>query len=168
MMTRQQRYRQFFEKVVEYLKRRRPGVVWRILEHPPGYNWVAVDRVKGKIWYGVGFTRDGKLRVALHIKLGNQQNTKMLYDELLKRNAIIKKALGLEVDSLEWASPAKLGAKAGRIAIYYGKRATIDDSPEHLQELREWGVDMIISLRTVLTSHLDELLGQSSVFGSGK
>lgn len=160
-MTRKNNYQDFFEKAVEDLKKQRPGVAWKIVEHPPGYNWVAVDRVKYKIWYGVGFTREGKLRVALHIKLTNQKGTQMLFDELCKRKDIIEKALGLEVGSLKWESPAKLGAEAGLIALYYGQPAAINDSPKRLQELREWAVDMIISLRTALTSHLDELLRKS-------
>jgi len=95
--------------------------------------------------------------VDLHIKLSNQNDTQMLFDRLHKRKDIIEKALGLQADSLKWESPANLGAQAGRIAVYK-EDVGIDDSPQSLSEAREWAVDMVISLRTALTSHLDELL----------
>lgn len=168
-MARKDSYMDFFKKVLEDLKKRRPGVAWKIIKYPPGYNWVAVLRVKDNTWYGIGFTGEGQLRVALHVSLSNKGNTHMLFENLKKRKDMIEKALGLEADSLKWESPANRGAEAGLIALYYGQPATINDTPERLQELQEWAVDMIIGLRTALTNHLDELLiRQSSAFGSGK
>ena len=156
MMAKKEEFWNFFEIVLEDLKKRRPAVDWKIVKHHPTCNWVAFYRIKHNTWYGIGFTSEARLRVDLHISLDNEGNTEALFDKLHDRKGVIEKALGLEVGSLKWESPANLGAQAGRIAVYK-EDIGIDDSPERLLEARKWAVDMIISLRTALTSHLEEL-----------
>lgn len=151
-MDKKTRYKQFLEKVLEDLRNRRPGVGWKIVEHHPGWSFAAFHRVKYRIWYAAGFS-GGNLRVDLHIGHNDPSMNQWLFDQLFSRQRIIEDALGFE---LNWETPFALRTKAGRIAVY--QHGTIDEEPWRLAELRAWAVDMIISLRTALTSHLHELL----------
>ncbi len=153
VMKKAARYQEFFEGVLEELRNRRPGIEWKVVDHSNGWNWVAVYRVKHNVWYGIGFTRDGKFRVDLHVGHKDSSRSQQLLQQLYSRRRIIEHALGFKV---MWESPTSPDAKDGRLAVY--QRGTIEEPPRRLAELRSWAIDMVISLRTALTGYLDELL----------
>jgi len=157
-MSKKTCYHDFFERILTHLKERRPQVNWQIVDHPVGWNWAAFYRVKYNIWYGAGFTKDNNFRVGLHIGHKDASSSQLLFDQFKKRQEIIEYALGF---SLTWHSPRGMGTQAGLLAVY--KPGTIYDKPEYLEELEEWTVDMIVSLRTGLTSYLHEILMKAGI-----
>lgn len=150
--SRQTRYIDFFDKLFADLQDPSSGVPWRLADHSPGRNWVAFDRVKHNIWYGVGFTRDRRLRVDLHLNHRNYDRTLALFNALRERQAVIEHALSF---TIEWESPS-VNSSAWRLARY--SPGHIEDAPVYLEELRDWAAKTLVELRHALSSHLAGLV----------
>lgn len=149
---KQTRYIDFFDKLLADLQDLSPGVPWRFADYDPGRNWVALDRVKHNIWYGVGFTRDRRLRVDLHLNHKNYDQTSALFDALRERQAVIEHALSF---TIEWESPSS-NSSAWRLARY--RPGHIEDDPDYLEELRDWAAKTLVELRDALSSYLAVLV----------
>ena len=149
---RQARYIDFFDKLFADLQDRSPRVPWRFANHSPGRSWVAFDRVKHNIWYGVGFTRDRRLRVDLHLKDRDYDRTLALFNALRERRAAIEHALSFPID---WESPSR-DSLAGRLARYIPGH--IEDDPDYLEELGDWAAKTLLDLRDVLSFHFAALV----------
>jgi len=151
--SKKERYQEFFQRVLVALNYRQPVREWRIVKNAVGWNWAALHRVRHNVWYGAGFTNDGRVRVDLHLEHTTRVLSQQLFDKLLGRRRDIEGELGF---GLEWASPSELGTEAGRLAVY--ESGNIDEDVPRLAWLQEWMVDRIIKMRTVLASYLDDFL----------
>lgn len=149
-----ERNREFFEnRLLPNLQAYRPMWDWRIHDYGTGFGWVNIQRIKLDLWMGVGFTREGKLRIDLHIGGDIQKRYPDLYGELCTRRPLLEEALGLP---LKFTAPGSGGAQAGRIEV--DRQGVIAEALEEANDILDWTILNVISFRSVFTYHLNELV----------
>ena len=139
----------FHDMLLPKLQEERPMWDCRIQDR---LRWVILHRFYLDLWIGVGFTREDKLRIDLHIGGSILNRYPHLYHELCKKESLIKEALGLP---LIFTAPGSGSAVAGRIEV--DRPATIKKAHES-NVILDWTVLNVISFRSAFTSHIKELL----------
>jgi hypothetical protein len=152
-MGTKETYQSFFQRVLGILQEQRPQIPWKITKHAGGWNWAAFNKIKYDIWYGAGFTQDKDFRVDLHIGAQTSEQSQKLFDRLLKRKETIESSLNFHLD---WESPSQLGTENGRLAVY--RVDGRNDISESYENLARWTAVTIISLWSVLTAVIEEIL----------
>ncbi len=104
----------------------------------------------GGFWYNTNFTWNGRVRAELYIDLKNTEKNKATFDALLAQKDKIEREFG---EPLEWERQDD--KPASRVAIY--RNGAIEDSDQHLDEIRTWCVDHLLKLKRVFGRRLTEI-----------
>ena len=144
---RQERYRAFFQQVVDTLRekyqftndKKAHSVSWR--QFPTDHHGVK---------YGANFGGQRKARVEVYIGyVDGEQNTRLL-DDLSRYKEKIEAELGL---SLDWEQPED--RRACRIEAV--RPGSIDDDEEALAETQTWMIETLLDFKRVFDPHLARL-----------
>ncbi|HLO16074.1 MAG TPA: DUF4268 domain-containing protein, partial [Anaerolineales bacterium] len=95
------------------------------------------------------FTRTKKLRVELYLDLGDQEQTKAVFDKLLAQKDKFQSQLG----QLEWERLDN--RRASRIGIYHD--GYILDERKH-PELRNWAADTMVKFYDVIADPAEQAI----------
>lgn len=140
---REKMYINFFSKLLDEFRKKATFPVREIF--PDGTSWMVIQTIpqggptNGS--FSFSFTRTKKLRVELYLDLGDQQQTKDVFDKLLSQ----KEKFEAQIEHLEWE---RLDNKrASRISVYHNGH--ILDETKH-SELRKWAAETMIKFYAVI------------------
>ena len=137
-------YIEFFSKLLAELREKANFPIKQVSSD--GSNWVVCQTInaRGLIvgQFNYSFARGRRFRVELYIDTSARETTKQVFDNLFAQREIIEGPLG----ELSWERID--GKRASRIAYYYN--AHITDEEDQLKSLRDWAVEKMIALYTVL------------------
>lgn len=138
---RQSAYIDFFSRLLPKLKTVQDLMVEPAM-NSQGRHWFTVmlksQAVEKPTWISFSFARRSRFRVELYIETGDQNTNKQLFDQMYSQKVSIEADVG---EPLQWE---RLDSKqASRIALYREK-ASITQSPEDLEALRDWAVEAMI------------------------
>lgn len=146
---RQERYRSFFQQLIDTLREehrftndRRAGRV----------GWCQFPTNHHGVKYGANFDRQRKARVEVYIAGG--KNTP-LFEDLSRHKDDIESKLGLPLD---WEQPEDRTA----CRIEAVRPGSIDDDDDALAEIRTWMVDTLLNFKRVFGPHLARLTKEDS------
>lgn len=134
-----ERYRAFFQTLIDTLRERHQFTKGRRAQPQNWYTFVSGDR---RFRYGANFTAAGHARVEVYIDSGDASENRGLFDALESEKAKIEAELG---HALDW-QPLE-GRQACRIAT--DRPGTINDSDTDLDEIRGWMVKELLDFRRV-------------------
>jgi CBS domain-containing protein len=141
---REKAYIDFFTRLLDDLRKKAAFPIRDV--SPDGSSWIIIQSIpKDGPNYGVfdfSFTRRKQLRVELYLDLGNQAQTKTLFDLLFAQREQIEAKLGQPV---QWERMDN--RQASRIALYHDGQIT---EGKNFTELRKWAVDTMAVFYTVL------------------
>jgi CBS domain-containing protein len=130
---REKAYIAFYSKLLDELRRNSSIPVKDV--SPDGASWIVICTVPrdGALAgsFSFSFSRDRRLRVELYLDLGDQAQTKAVFDNLLAQKGKIEAGAG----AIEWERLEN--RRASRLAIYH--EGHIVDEKKHA-ELRKWAV----------------------------
>lgn len=137
----------FFADLLARLKIARPGITNATRTQPE--NWWAFGA--GRTGFGLGWTLSRDiLRVELWIDLGEKDKTKEIFDRLQKQQLEIENEIGA---SLNWD---RLNTGRGcRISL--AKPAKITDSPEKLEEAKQWAIATMVKFADTFQPRIKNL-----------
>ena len=143
---RGERYRQFFQNLVDILREQqftnaRKGVA---------QSWYSFSSGFSGISYIASFNRGRIASVEISIDRDDREWNKDLSDRLLKRKDALETALN---EALEW--DLLESRRACRIAVR--RPGSIDDDPDALAEVQQWMVEHLLGFKRVFGPHLEEL-----------
>ncbi len=150
---RQERYRAFFQQLVDTLRekyrftndKKSNNVSWR--QFPTDHHGVK---------YGANFGGQRKARVEVYIGyVDGEQNTRLL-DDLSRYKEKIEAELGL---SLDWEQPED--RRACRIEAV--RPGSIEDDEEALAETQTWMIETLLDFKRVFDPHLARLTKENGL-----
>ena len=145
---RRERYRQFFQALMDALREEHQFTSARKGQPQSWYSFSSGTR-----WftYGAVFGAHGRARVELYIDSTDGERNKRAFDRLGQQKERFESELAA---TLEWE---RLDSRrASRISI--GRRGSIDDDEETLEEIRRWMVNRLLAFRRVFGPKLPELV----------
>jgi len=139
-------YQEFWQPLIDELREKHR---FTNAKATPPQNWYSfASGAASGITYGVAFAKGNRLQAEVYIAIGDAGPNKAIFDYLEASKAEIEKAIG---DSLSWE---RLDAKQGcRIAVVR-KNTTIEDAPEHGDEMRAWLIERLLKLKQVFGPRL--------------
>lgn len=138
----------FFADILKRLKMAAPGLTRATKTFPQ--NWWNFGAGKTGFSFGWVFTKDDTLRVELYIDAGDEEQNKAAFDTLHAQKDEIEAEIGT---ALDWQ---RLDDKqASRIAL--DRPATITDSPDDLEEAKQWALERMIDFVHALQPRVKEL-----------
>jgi hypothetical protein len=141
-------YRAFFQPVIDQLREKHRFTGARVAQPQ---NWYSFASGISRITYGLVFAGQGKVRAELYIDYGEAVQNKALFDRLKLSQDEIEREFG---EPLSWE---RLDEKrASRIAIV--RSGSIQDDPETLIEIAQWGVASLLRLKKVFGPRLVALV----------
>lgn len=145
--SRGERYQQFFQRLLDELR----GIGFTKAKAAQPQNWYSFSSGMTGITYGTTFSMDSRVRAEVYIGRGDRDINKAIFDHLLGSRAEIEHEFGA---LLEWE---RLNDRtASRIAIY--RSGSIDDENLDLEELVEWNISYLQTLRTVFGPRIQTLM----------
>lgn len=155
LQERERAYRSFFEMLMTELARSATFPLYQSSQ--VGYYWQSITRLPTSSpsagYLTFAFTRAQHPRADFYIDTGDQVRNKRIFDALYASHDAIESSFG---ETLTWE---RLDDKrASRVACYYDKAVTIHSSPENLETLRTWAVDVLIRLHKALDQPSREVL----------
>ncbi len=151
-------YQAFFQALVDKLKEREPGVTGR--KTIGFHSWMGLASGRSGFTFAIVFASGGRFRVEVYIDTGNQVINKRAFDLLEAYKEEIENQVGTELD---WDRLDN--RRASRISWYYGPPATIMDSGEKLEELKDWTVESFFKFRGIMSPHIQNV--QTDSVGDG-
>lgn len=140
---REKAYITFFSKLLDEVRKKRNFPIRDV--SPDGASWMVIQTIpRGAATGGLfsfSFTRTKKLRVELYLDLGNQEQTKAVFDKLFAQKDNFESQLG----ALEWERLNN--RRASRIGIYHDGH--ILDERGH-SDLRKWASETMIKFYNVI------------------
>lgn len=146
---RGERYRQFFQDLIDILRERHQFTNARM---GAARNWYPFSSGFSKIGYWANFNQGRTASVEVYIDRDDGEWNNGLFDRLLERKEKIEAAL---VEPLVW-EPLE-NRRACRIAVR--RPGSIDDDPDTLAEVQQWMVEHLLNFKRVFGPHLAELVG---------
>ena len=144
---RDQRYRQFFQKLIDRM-REQGFTNARRAQLQSSYRFAVGHGMRVQLV--AAFREGGAASVGVFIGSPEADRNKTLFDALYDRRDPIESELR---EALEWQRMDH--AQASRIDVL--RQGTIDDGPEHLRELETWMAGKLVDCKRVFGPHLDEL-----------
>jgi hypothetical protein len=132
------------------------GLLAAILARDPQATTASADRVPAQSWYGISIGRSGfydnfafasegsrqVVRTELYIDVGPKEQNEAVFDAFYAERDAIEREFG---EALHWDRREDV-----KMCKVYAKRdGSLDDSPERLGELQEWGADRLLRVRRV-------------------
>ena len=147
---RSQRYRDFFESVVNVLESR-PGVP--AARKVTGRSWQSFKTSYSGFGYVLSFTSmdGGRARVELYIDCGVQETNKERFDSLENSKEEIESAMGSQ---LYWERLDD--KKACRISAY--RKGSVHDDQTRLDDTRNWMVETLPKFKSIFDPKLADLV----------
>ncbi|MCY3923419.1 MAG: DUF4268 domain-containing protein [Chloroflexi bacterium] len=149
LSERRQRYRQFFQALIDELREAHQFTNARVGQPQ---NWYQFRTGFPGVAYSASFSRNGRASIELYIDSGDKDANENLFDQLLQRNNDISESLGEEI---EWERLDN--RRASRLGVR--RPGQIEDNDETLGEIRGWMIEVLLKFRETFPPHLDELLG---------
>ena len=150
---KEERYRTFFNGLLEELRTKYPGLT-NIRTAPPE-SWIPFPAGYGSVRYNAAFTGDRQARIELYIDGGEKAWNERLFTALEERKEGIESSLGgvqLEWDKLENRRACRISAP---------RSGSIDDDQRSLNRLREWMIEKLLAFRSTFGPILSEMIRQA-------
>ncbi len=148
---RGERYRQFFQKLIDTLREEHKFTGAR--KAGPD-NWYSFSAGYGqKVTYGAVFTGTKRAQVEVYIDGGDGENNLQVFSRLEERKAEIEEEFG---QPLDW-QPLE-NRRACRIAVSVA--GSIDVDEENLATIQMWMVKSLLGLKRAFDPHLGRALGR--------
>jgi hypothetical protein len=144
-------YQLFYEDIVQRINTRRPGLMGTTAARPR--SWLSFSARVSGCYYGWTFARGRKFCLELYIATGKTETNKRYFDQLFQRKQAIEAALG---EKLNWDRLDKKGAARIRLE----RPGTIHETPEHLEQLKDWAVSHMLDFIDTFQPHLRELFSE--------
>jgi hypothetical protein len=147
---RQIAYHEFFTDLLNRLKARSPGFT---TSSRVGYDsWMAFGSGRSGFGFNPSFAVAGgnQFRVELYIDVGDHQLNKSAFDELYAAREAIENEIE---EPLTWQ---RLDEKRACRAFVY-QDASIDSSPDTLEQLKDWAVERLIRFKEVFGPRVNNL-----------
>ena len=144
---RTERYRQFFQDLVDILREQHQFTNAR---KGGARSWYSFSSGSSKIGYWANFSQGRIASVEVYIDRDDGEWNNGLFDRLMERKEGIEAALG---EPLVW-EPLET-RRACRIAVR--RPGSIDDDLETLEDVQQWMVDHLLNFKRVFGPHLAEL-----------
>lgn len=135
--ARNKRYQDFFEQLRGNVLALRPNIT-RAKAVPWSY-W-SFGAGRSGFFISAAFTIDSRFRVELYLDTGVKESNDLAFGELKQKQAHIEEEVGT---ALVW--DALPDSRACR--IYTAVDGNIDDTEEHLVELKEWAAPLLVRFR---------------------
>jgi len=148
LSPRQQAYQAFFSQLLGKVKARHPNLTSATKVYPQSWFNFPVGRVGFAI--ASAFGQSNLFRVELYIDTGDKAKNKAAFDALYKDREAVEASIGHPV---VWQRLDD--RRASR--IYCGTEGSIDDDPQHLEELQEWALDLVWAFRKVFRPRVQKL-----------
>jgi hypothetical protein len=143
---RYEKYRDFFQLLIDELRTTHRFTNSRTA---PPQNWMTFGSGSSGLAYGLSFAQGSRVRAELYIDIWDAAVNKSVFDMFERQKSELEGAFG---ETLSWERLED--RRASRIALY--RHGTIDDSPEELMRIREWGVNNLLRFRRVFGPLLEE------------
>ena len=154
--TRAQQHDDFFRPLIEDLRRVRfTGRDTQYFDHTG--RWFP-SQVGDGIGYAVSFWKNAAW-VTLHIRMGDNEVTKHIFDELLADRERIESSSIVPPDS-EWEWDRNDRYTFSSISVW--REGSIDAQPNDLASTREWMFDLLPKFRHVFDPAVEQILDESS------
>ncbi len=105
-------------------------------------NWCHLSSGNNLFKYGHSFAQGNRVRTEIYIDSGDPQQNQHYFDQLYDRRQQLETAFG---QPLEWERLED--KRASRIAVY--RAGSIDDSPDELKQIKEWGIQNLLAFREI-------------------
>ena len=110
------------------------------------------------VGYAVSFWKTGAW-VTLNIRMGDNDETKRIFDRLYADRAEIESSVGA-VPNAEWEWARYDHFTFSSISV--GRDGTIDDPPEELKGIRAWMLDLLPKFKQVFDPRVEQILREAS------
>ena len=148
---REKAYISFFSKLLEELRENADFPVKEV--SPDGASWIVIRSLPTSGGsFGIftfSFSRDKRLRVELYLDLGNQDQTKAVFDQLFEQKDNFESLVG----DIEWERLNN--RRASRLALYHPGH--IYEEEQHT-DLRKWAVETMIKFHNALVEPADSAI----------
>ena len=147
---RSERYRAFWQSIIDPLREDHNFTYSRVGQRT---NWFGFPSGYGdRIRFRAIFSSQGSARIEVYIDSTDEDWNTNLFDELEIRKESIESGLS---DSLNWERSDQF--RYCRIASI--REGSIDDTPETLENIRNWMIDRLLAFKRVFGPHLEKLVG---------
>ena len=147
--VRGERYREFFQPLIDTLRERHRFTNVRKAQPQ---NWYSFSAGYGqRITYGANFTGQRQARVEVYIDDGNGERNARLLEDLEVHKEAIESALG---ETLDWQRLDN--RRACRIAL--DRPGSIEDDADTLSDIQEWMIKNLLKFKQVFEPRLMELI----------
>ena len=142
------KYCQYFQLLMDEL---RENYHFTSAKKAQPQNWCGFSAGLSGIGLNASFAGGGKARTEIYIDRGDQEENKMIFDELKNRCSSIVERYG---NPIEWE---RLDDKrACRIAIY--RDGSILDSESELEQIQEWHIQNLLKLKEVVVPEIEAVM----------
>lgn len=141
---KQQRYKQFFQQLIDELRETHRFTNARVGQPQ---SWYSFSSGTSGFTYGVSFAIGGRVRAELYIDTGDGEQNLSAFSRLHEEAETIEREFG---EPLEWETLE--GKRACRIATY--RDGTIEDPDEKLEEYRAWAVERMLRFKKVFGNRI--------------
>ena len=146
-----QQYHDFYQPLVTKLKE--TGFAEKATQKYSSSDRFFSSRVTPDVGYATTLEGNGHAWVGLHIQMPDKGLTKQIFDTLEEDRAQIE--CNLDAD---WHWYRHSGSSFSSINVR--SDGSIDDSPENLEEIRAWMLDMLPKLKGVFNPRLERILSE--------
>lgn len=148
---REKAYISFFSKLLDDFKKKIKFPIRDV--SPDGVSWIVIQGIPrtGASFgsFNFSFTRDRKLRVELYLDLGDQTQTKAVFDKLYDQKDFFEETIG----DIGWERLDN--RRASRIALY--REGSITEEKGHT-ELRKWAVETMTNFYKVFVEPAEKAI----------
>ena len=153
--ARSQQHYDFFQPLIEDLIRTR--FADRATQYFGHTGRFFPSKLADGVGYAVSFWQDAAW-VTLHIRMGDNDRTKRIFDRLLVGRAEIESGIGAVPDA-EWDWDRNDRFTFSSISVR--KRGSIDDPPAELEQTRAWTLDLLPKFQRVFDPRVAQILAES-------
>ncbi len=143
-----EKYRKYFQDLIDELRN-----VHHFTSAKKGLpqSWYTFSSGNKKFVYGHSFAHGSRARTEIYIDTGDSDANEKFFDTLSSEKEQIEEEYQ---QKLEWE---QLNGKRGcRIAIY--RPGSIEDSSDELQEIKEWGIQNLLTMKKIFGKRGEEPL----------
>lgn len=148
---REKAYITFFSKLLDELRKKSDFPVRDA--SPDGASWIVIQTIPSvgpsNGLFNFSFTRDKRLRVELYLDLGDQEQTKSVFEKLFAQ----KDKIETQVGAVEWERLDN--RRASRIALYHDGHISEE---KKLAELRKWAAESMVKFYNVMSEPTEKAI----------
>ena len=143
-----ERYRDFFQKLVDTLRERHGFTSARLARAKNSYSFAS--GYGRRFRYSAILTSQQQARIEIYINTGDAADTRALFDRLKAHRQTIESELGYALDwrPLEQTQSCRISTD---------RPGTIDDSDDDLEAIHDWMVERLLDFKKVFGGHFQQL-----------